>query len=360
MLGYPILAFRKPGSFRFNPFVASRGRVWVRLVAVLLVSALALGGLVGAWLWRPLTWASTPLEVEIEAGRTPRQIAQALVDAGVQTSPAWLYQWFRWSGKSARIRAGSYELSGSLTPIQLLDKLVSGDETLARVRFIEGWNFRQLRQALASAPGLKSETADLDEVALMARIGSPGLPAEGQFFPDTYTYARGSSDLAVLRRAHQAMKRHLELAWSLPREDGMPLQSAQDLLVLASIVEKETGRPEDRAKIARVFLNRLRIGMPLQTDPTVIYGLGAAFDGNLRRAHLQTDGPFNTYTRRGLPPTPIALPGRAALDAVVRAEPGRALYFVARGDGTSEFSDTLDAHNRAVQRYQLQRSRKTP
>lgn len=321
---------------------------------------LALAGGIGAWLWRPLTLAAPTVEVEIEAGRSPRQIAQALVDAGVQTSPTWLYQWFRWSGQAARIRAGSYELGGSLTPIQLLDKLVSGDETLARVRFIEGWNFRQVRLALASAPGLKSETTGLDEPALMARLGAEGVPAEGQFFPDTYTYARGSSDLAVLRRAHQAMKRHLAAAWAQPREAGMPLKSEQDLLVLASIVEKETGRAQDRARIARVFLNRLSIGMPLQTDPTVIYGLGESFDGNLRRVHLQTDGPFNTYTRRGLPPTPIAMPGRAALEAVARPEPGRALYFVARGDGTSEFSETLDAHNRAVQRYQLQRARKTP
>ena len=185
----------------------------------------------------------------------------------------------------------------------------------------------------------------------MAALGRPGVAPEGRFFPDTYTYGKGSSDLAVLRRALHAMDRHLEAAWA-QRAPDLPLKSADEALVLASIVEKETGRPEDRALVAGVFANRLRVGMLLQTDPTVIYGMGEKFDGNLRRRDLVTDTPFNTYTRPGLPPTPIAMPGKASLLAAVQPADTRALYFVARGDGSSQFSETLPEHNRAVNRYQ--------
>ena len=226
-----------------------------------------------------------------------------------------------------------------------------GEEALRAVTLVEGWNFRQLRQALARAEQLKPETADWSDADIMARLGHAGLAAEGRFFPDTYTYAKGSSDLAVLRRALHAMDRRLEAAWA-QRAPDTPLKSADQALILASIVEKETGRAEDRAQIAGVFTNRLRVGMLLQTDPTVIYGLGEKFDGNLRRRDLQADTPYNTYTRAGLPPTPIAMPGRAALLAAVQPAQTRALYFVARGDGSSHFSESLDEHNRAVNRYQ--------
>jgi len=219
------------------------------------------------------------------------------------------------------------------------------------VRFIEGWTLRQLRQELARAAHLKPTTAGLGDAELMAALGAPGMPAEGRFFPDTYVYSRGVSDLTVLKRAHRALQQRLESTWA-ERPADTPLQSSAELLALASIVEKETGLPADRGLVAGVFVNRLRIGMPLQTDPTVIYGLGEAFDGNLRKRDLLADTPYNTYTRGGLPPTPISLPGMASLRAAVRPQPTKALYFVARGDGSSAFSDNLADHNRAVNQYQ--------
>jgi UPF0755 protein len=322
------------------------------LLPALLVAAAA--GLAWRWLDQPLPLAAPSVELSIEPGDNPREVAAAWVAAGVQTSPRWLYEWFRWSGQARRIRAGSYELTQGDTPRRLLEKLVEGDELRERVRFIEGWTFRQLRAELARAPHLKPSTAGLSEAELMAQLGAPGTAAEGRFFPDTYVYSRGVSDLTVLRRAHKAMQQQLAAAWA-GRDPDTPLKSADEALILASIVEKETGLDADRGQIAGVFVNRLRIGMPLQTDPTVIYGLGEAFDGNLRRRDLEADGPFNTYTRRGLPPTPIALPGRASLRAAVRPEATRALYFVAKGDGRSAFSENLADHNRAVARYQLQR-----
>ena len=327
----------------------------MRLVAVVVVLGLVLSAAAAAglawWLQRPLPLAGPNAELSIEAGTTPREVAQAWVDAGVMTSPWLLYEWFRWSGQARKIRAGSYEIDRGATPRTLLDKMVQGRETLEQVRFIEGWTLRQLRAELAQAPSLKPTTAGLSDEQLMAALGAPGVPAEGRFFPDTYAYSRGVSDLTVLRRAHRSLQQRLAEAWAQRAPDS-PLKTPDDLLTLASIVEKETGRAADRGLVAGVFTNRLRIGMPLQTDPTVIYGLGSAFDGNLRKRDLLADTPFNTYTRGGLPPTPIALPGRASLQAAVRPQATRALYFVARGDGTSVFTDTLADHNRAVQKYQ--------
>ena len=312
---------------------------------------LMLAGGVQWWLDRPLPLAAPTAELSVEAGTTPRDIAQAWVDAGVQTSPRLLYAWFRWSGQSRRIRAGSYEVDAGTTPRRLLEKMVQGDEALEHVRFIEGWNMRQLRAALARAANLKPASATLTEAELMAAVGAPGQAAEGRFFPDTYAYSRGVSDLTVLKRAHRAMQQRLAAAWA-QRAPDIALRSADEALTLASIVEKETGLAADRGLVAAVFNNRLRIGMPLQTDPTVIYGLGVNFDGNLRKRDLLADTPFNTYTRNGLPPTPIALPGLASLRAAVRPEASKALYFVARGDGSSVFSDNLADHNRAVNTYQ--------
>jgi UPF0755 protein len=216
---------------------------------------------------------------------------------------------------------------------------------------VEGWNFRQVRAALAKAEQLRPDTVGESDAALMTRLGRPGIHPEGRFFPDTYTYSKGSSDVAVLQRAMRAMDRKLEAAWATRSADS-PLKTSEEALILASIVEKETGQARDRADVAAVFTNRLRIGMPLQTDPTVIYGLGASFDGNLRKKDLQTDTPWNTYTRSGLPPTPISMPGKAALLAVMQPARSKALYFVSRGDGSSQFSTSLDEHNRAVNRYQ--------
>jgi UPF0755 protein len=217
---------------------------------------------------------------------------------------------------------------------------------------IEGWTFRQFRAELAKADSLKPTSASMSDEQIMQALGAPpGVMPEGRFHPDTYAYSKGSSDMAVLRRAYHAMQKRLELVWQ-ERAADTPLQRPDDALVLASIVEKETGTTADRGRVAGVFVNRLRIGMPLQTDPTVIYGIGPSFDGNLRKRDLLTDTPYNTYLRTGLPPTPIAMPGKAALLAAVRPEATKALYFVARGDGSSEFSDTLADHNRAVNRYQ--------
>ncbi|MBS0391116.1 MAG: endolytic transglycosylase MltG [Proteobacteria bacterium] len=325
------------------------------LVLVLLIAVAAAAG--GAWWLRsPMPvraglGANQPLELEIEPGTTPRGVAQAVVQAGFDTDARLLYWWFRLSGKDRGIKAGNYEVPPGTSPQALLEKLVRGEETLRAVTLVEGWNFRQLRAALARAEQLKPDTAGMSEADIMARLDRPGVPAEGRFFPDTYTYAKGSSDLAVLRRALHAMDRRLQAAWEL-RAPDTPLKSADQALTLASIVEKETGRAEDRAHIAGVFSNRLRVGMLLQTDPTVIYGLGEKFDGNLRKRDLQADTPYNTYTRAGLPPTPIAMPGRAALLAAVQPAQTKALYFVARGDGSSHFSATLDEHNRAVNKYQ--------
>ena len=312
---------------------------------------IALGGAAYWWLHQPLDLGPEPLELAIEPGTTPRGVARDVVAAGVRTDPQFLYAWFRFSGQDRLIKAGNYEIPPGTTPRGLLAKLVRGEEALRALTLVEGWSFRQVRQALASDDQLRPDSKGLTDEALMAQLGRPGVAPEGRFFPDTYTYAKGSSDLAVLRRALHAMDRKLEAAWS-QRSADTPLKSADEALVLASIVEKETGRASDRAQIAGVFVNRLRIGMLLQTDPTVIYGLGEKFDGNLRRRDLLADTPWNTYTRAGLPPTPIAMPGKASLLAAVQPERTKALYFVAKGDGTSHFSASLDEHNRAVNRYQ--------
>jgi len=326
------------------------------LLRLLVLAMLAGGAAAGAawwWLAQPLPLAAPTVEVSIEPGVSPRRVADIWVEAGVQVSPRWLYEWFRWSGRSRLIRAGSYEIETGITPRQLLDKMVRGDEVLESVRLAEGSTFLQVREALASAPSLRPTTQGLSEAQVMAALGEPTLAAEGRFFPDTYAYSRGVSDLTVLKRAHAAMQRRLVSAWA-ERAADLPLKSMDDALVLASIVEKETGREADRAAVAGVFTNRLRIDMPLQTDPTVIYGLGMAFDGNLRKRDLLADTPFNTYTRRGLPPTPIAMPSAASLRAAVQPAKTRALYFVARSDGSggSVFSDTLADHNRAVNQFQ--------
>lgn len=297
------------------------------------------------------------IELEIESGMSPRAVAQAVARSGVEVDPRLLFAWFRFSGDARQIRAGNYEIPRGTSPRALLTRLVRGESSLLSLTIPEGWTVRQMREALARADGLRAETAGLADDALMVRLGRPGVAAEGRFFPDTYTYAKGSSDLAVLRRALHAMDRRLAAAWT-QRSPQAVVRTPDEALILASIIEKETGRASDRPLIGGVFNNRLRIGMLLQTDPTVIYGMGDAFDGNLRKKDLQTDTPWNTYTRAGLPPTPIALPGRDSLMAAVQPAATRALYFVARGDGSSEFSETLEAHNRAVNRYQ--RGRATP
>jgi UPF0755 protein len=322
-----------------------------RLLILLAALVAAAAGAVSWWLQHPLALAHPQVEVSIEPGTPVREIVRLWHDAGVETEPQWLYLWFRWSGESKRIRAGSYLIAQGETPRSLLEKMVRGDSEVESVTIIDGWTVRQMRAVLAAAPGLKPTTAALSDEQLMAAVGAPGVPAEGRFFPDTYVYSKGVDDLLVLKRAHAALEHQLATAWE-QRSADTPLPDANAALVLASVVEKETGQRADIGKIAGVFSNRLRIGMPLQSDPTVIYGLGPDFDGNLRKADLLRDTPYNSYTRAGLPPTAISLPGRDALRAATHPEPTKALYFVARGDGSSAFSETLDAHNRAVNQYQ--------
>ena len=355
----PVIQDPHP-SFKSSETARQTGGVL--LVLGLLMAAGLLTIVAAGWLWlnQPLPLRDgQAVDYAVEQGSSPRAIARGWVDAGVETDDWLLYQWFRWSGQSRQMRAGSYELSPGSSARDLLRMMVRGDERLATVRLIEGWTFSQWRMELARAEGLKPTTAGLSSADIMSLLGRPGLAAEGRFFPDTYAYAKGSTDLAVMRRALQAMDQRLTDAWS-QRTPGVPLRSMDEALILASIVEKETGTDADRAMVAGVFSNRLRIGMRLQTDPTVIYGLGDRFDGNLRKVHLLTDTPYNTYTRAGLPPTPIAMPGKASLLAAVRPAPTRAMYFVARGDGTSVFSQTLAEHNQAVNRYQRQQARRTP
>jgi UPF0755 protein len=323
------------------------------LTLFLLVALVALGG--GAlglwWVNRPIALPAPTVDLSVEPGTTPRGIAEAVAATGARVPAQLLYGWFRFSGQDRRMRAGSYELETGVTPRGLLDMLVRGEEATRSVALVEGWNFRQVRAALARAEQLKPDTVGESDETLMTRLGRPGVHPEGRFFPDTYTYSKGSSDFAVLQRALRAMDRKLEAAWAA-RGSDLPLRTADEALILASIVEKETGQARDRAEISAVFNNRLRVGMPLQTDPTVIYGMGTAFNGNLRKKDLQTDTPWNTYTRGGLPPTPISMPGRAALLAAVQPAQSKSLYFVSRGDGSSHFSASLDEHNRAVNRYQ--------
>ena len=319
----------------------------------LLVALALLGATAYGWWWvrQPLPLAAATVDVDIEPGTLPRGVAQSVVNAGVRVNADMLYWWFRISGEARQIKAGSYELESGVTPRTLLRKLARGEESLRAVTLVEGWTIWQVRAALAKEEGLKHDTATLDDSALMALLGRPGQHPEGRFFPDTYTYAKGSSEAALYRRALRAMDKRLQAAWD-QRSPQCAAHTPDEALILASIVEKETGKGADRPLVSAVFNNRLRIGMPLQTDPTVIYGIGPTFSGNLHKIDLQTDTPWNTYTRPGLPPTPIAMPGKASLLAAVQPAPSKAIYFVARGDGSSHFSETLDEHNRAVNKYQ--------
>jgi len=332
------------------PFSAPRS---LRVLLSLAIPGMLAVCVYGAWYaFTPVPAATLPVEFEVPAGSGLRATARLLEKAGLAVRPRHFELLARATGRAGSIKAGNYEITAPATPEEILDKLTRGAVAQADLRIIEGWSFGQLRAALDASPYLRHDTEGLSDDELLARVGATERHAEGLFFPDTYLFARSSSDLAVLRRAYRAMQRHLAEEWA-QRAAEVPYQSPYEALVMASIVEKETGRAEERERIAGVLVNRLRIGMALQVDPTVIYGLGKEFDGNLKRVHLNTDGPYNTYTRPGLPPTPIALPGLASLRAALRPAPTKALYYVSRGDGTSQFSRSLEEHNRAVSKYQL-------
>ena len=315
---------------------------------------LAVAGYAAWYAYTPLEVRALPVEVEIPRGAGLRTSMAVLEKAGVSLHRREFELLARGFGKSRDIKAGNYQLVERLTPLKLLEKLTRGDVTQAEVRLIEGWTFGQFRAALNSSPDLRHDTANLDDAQVLGLIQAPEAHPEGLFFPDTYLFARGSSDVAVLRRAYLTMQRHMKAEWEA-REEGVPYRNSYEALIMASIVEKETGVAAERELIAGALVNRLRIGMRLQVDPTIIYGLGDAFDGNLKKKHLLEDGPYNTYTRAGLPPSPIAMPGLASIRASLHPAKTDALYYVSRGDGSSHFSRNIGEHNRAVTKYQLKR-----
>ena len=329
---------------------------------ILLVLALGLAGLglsyhFEAFKTGPLALPATagpeqPFLFEIPHGMSLRTLAQELTALGVLDHPYYFLALAYLRGDAGRVKAGEYEISPGTTPVALLDKLVKNQVYQRSVTLIEGWTTAQVLAALAKDDRLVGKLEGATPQDLMAALGRAGQHPEGRFFPDTYRFTKGASDLDILGRAAQAMDRVLAEEWR-ERAPGLPLASPEQALVLASIIEKETGQASERPTIAGVFIRRLQLGMKLQTDPTVIYGLGAAFDGDLRRADLIRDTPYNTYTRHGLPPTPIALPGRAAIHAALHPAAGDSLYFVAKGDGGHWFSATLEEHQQAVRRYQL-------
>lgn len=317
---------------------------------LVLLLAAVVGGFM-TWAGQPITTEGEPIAFTIPAGSSVGAAAQQIAKAGVPVNPLMFSMLARVTQKAAKIKAGAYELKPGTTPQGLIGQLVRGEFAQESLTIIEGWTFRQMRQALAASKSLKHDTAELSDRDLMAKISTEFKSPEGLFFPDTYLFAKGSSDLHIYRQAHALMMNRLAAAWER-RDASLPYKTPYEALIMASIVEKETGQKSERSQIAAVFVNRLKQGMMLQTDPTVIYGMGVNFAGNIRKKDLETDTPYNTYTRGGLPPTPIALPGVESLAAALGPAKTSALYFVARGDGTSKFSDNLNDHNKAVNQYQ--------
>jgi UPF0755 protein len=327
-------------------------RGW-RLIFLLLFAAIAAAA---GYLWyaykRPLDMPAERVEVRVATGSSARAIARQLQQAGVAVDAEAFVVAAKATGATQSLRAGRYEFTRGMNLLAVVDKLRRGEVLHERVTIVEGSTFAEMRAALAAHPELRRDTTSMSDADLLHAVGAEETHPEGLFAPETYVFDTGSSDLEVLRQAYRSQRATLQQAWE-SRAEGLPYRTAYEALIMASIVEKETGIAAERARIAGVFVNRLQKGMLLQTDPTVIYGLGAKFDGNLRKRDLTTDSPYNTYTRPGLPPTPISLPGRASIAAALNPEATRALYFVSRGDGTSEFSETLTDHNRAVGKYQL-------
>ena len=317
-----------------------------------MLAVLGGGGYAAWYVSSPLPMTTVPAEIEIPPGAGFRTAVAQLERAGIKVRAYQFEALARALGRSRDVKAGNYLIAQPLNPVELLDKLTRGDVTQAEIRLIEGYTFAQFREVLDASPDLRHDTQGLEDAEILKRMQVTESHPEGLFFPDTYLFARGSSDLAVLRRAYRALQRHLKTEWDA-RLANVPYRTPYEALIMASIIEKETGRAEEREQIGGVLVNRLRIGMRLQVDPTVIYGLGTSFDGNLKKIHLLEDGPYNTYTRAGLPPTPIAMPGLASIRAALRPGQTNALYYVSRGDGSSQFSRTIEEHNRAVTRYQL-------
>jgi len=329
-----------------------------RLAGVLLL----LGSLGLGWVWYGYqSFTTTPLSVpeagatiEVKPGSSMTALARHLERDGIISSARYFIWLARLKGSSHQIHAGEYRIDAGMAPEQFLDLMVEGRVQQYALTLVEGWTFRQMMDALHGDEYLTHTLSGKTDSEIMAELGYPDEHPEGRFFPDTYHFPRGLSDIEFLRRAHRQMVDVLAYEWER-RSEGLPITTPDEALTLASIVEKETGLASERAAIAAVFISRLQKGMRLQTDPTVIYGLGVSFDGNLRRRDLLADTPYNTYVRKGLPPTPIAMPGRDSIHAALHPAASKALYFVARGDGSHQFSETLEEHNRAVQHYQLKR-----
>lgn len=324
------------------------------LFRLIILVIFLLAGLLGSAIW----WANAPLnmrspvtEFRVSAGSGLRAAVNQIQEAGIDLHSDLFALLAKWKRSDTGLKAGSYSVKNGITPLELLSKLTRGEVTQGELTLVEGWTFRQWRNKLDQHPDLRHETTGLTEAQIIQKLGLNVPSLEGWLFPDTYLFDKQSSDLEVLARAHRVMLRRLENEWP-KRAANLPYKTPYEALIMASIVEKETGRENDRVLVSAVFVNRMRIGMLLQTDPTVIYGVGEAFDGNLRKRDLLTDTPYNTYTRAGLPPTPIAMPGLASLQAALHPASSDALYFVARGDGSSQFSRTLEEHNRAVNQYQ--------
>lgn len=333
-------------------------RISLIALYVALAVAVAVAGLAAyAWHWtsRPVDMNAERIQYVVPAGSGMRNIARAMNDAGISLHVDAFVGLARYTGLAKSIKAGTYEARRGDSPRQLLERMARGDVVQVRLTFVEGWTYRRIREVLRESPDVRQTLGNVSDEELLNRLGAAELASpEGLFLPDTYVFAPGTSDFEILQQAYRAQQTFLQQEWD-KRSPGLPLESPYEALILASIVEKETGLGEDRARVAGVFINRLRRGMLLQTDPTVIYGMGERYEGRIRKRDLQTDTPWNTYTRAGLPPTPIASPGRAALQAALHPESHKYFYFVARGDGTSQFSSTLSEHNRAVAKYILGR-----
>lgn len=323
---------------------------------VLLVAAAAVALAAGAWYWvhNPAALDSERIVFKVEPGNGLRAVAQTMNRAGIHLQEDAFVLLGRITGHDTAVQAGAYEALRGDTPLALLERMARGDMVQTRLTLVEGWTYDRIRQALREHPDVKQTLAGVSDQELLKRLGVDAPSPEGLFNPDTYVFVPGTTDFEILQLAYQSQRRLLEELWA-QRPEGLPLATPYEALILASIVEKETGHGADRARVAGVFINRLRAGMPLQTDPTVIYGMGDKYQGRIRKKDLQTDTPWNTYTRPGLPPTPIASPGRAALQATLDPDQHGFYYFVARGDGTSEFSRNLAEHNRAVRKYILGR-----
>lgn len=350
-----MLAYNNAGYITYSGAMLKIIKSWLLWsVSLLLVLAGLVAGAAWYWATSPVTMQVDPADYRIESGTGVRGVARAMSDAGIQVNEDLFVMMSRLTGRDIMIKAGAYEATRGDSPWTLLERMANGDMTQTRITLLEGWTYQRIREALAAHPDVRQTLNGVDDAQLLERLGVEYSSPEGLFFPDTYVFTPGTTDYDILRRAHVAQKSLLDKLWP-QRNADIPLKTPYEALIMASIIEKETGHAADRDRVSGVFANRLRLGMPLQTDPTVIYGMGDKYQGRIRKRDLTTDTPWNTYTRNGLPPTPIASSGRAALEAALNPEQHKFLYFVSRGDGTSEFSENLREHNRAVAKYILGR-----